>query len=426
MTQSAHELQNISLLVADATVPPFAGDQRFDNGQLATPAHQHPDQIGAKEPETETSVITSIKELHEARQLVGKVYLRHHYVEELTPEGYLTPEDDPYVGVSTYFAVRRNNKVIATARAIHVEQVKDYPAVAEFGVEQAKLPNEGNDPSQFVEISALARLPKEAKTEDVLRLYAHLMRWTLESGGRYWLMSADEHLVKRLGQLFGSETIEQIGEKKRYLGSDSVPMLFDTCRALEILEESCLNEKSVSDVSEEIKQTFRRELNGLSSEQGATGSSIGEEHTQVERGPAVRKLLNWKNLATAGLIGYTFARAGVIPLTALDQHGVNTGVFLGLDVATVYPYVQGLEMFTNKKNTLAKKMGGLALAAASFAAPYVYVGIEAHQAPQLPEVAGIFVAMLVAVQGVRKAVDIYQRIRERRTYNLTATPTTQE
>jgi hypothetical protein len=178
-------------------------------------------------------------------------------------------------------------------------------------------------------------------------------------------------------------------------------MLLDVHKALHLLDKPF--------VPADIKNIFKEGLRGVdASSMNLKTQRVLARHGIID-GESLppRKLITGKRLATAGLAAYAFSRAGVIPATSINDDGVNPAVFLGLDVATIPTYIEGLARFTDK-GTIARKAGGLALAAASFAAPYAYVYSEAQDSSKLPETFGAFGAMLVGAIGIKKAWTMYR------------------
>lgn len=343
--------------------------------------------------------IRSAGDILAARQLVGCVYMHEGYIQELTEDGSLTEADDPYHACSTYFAVKRNGEIVATCRLLQFQTITEFPAIKVFGVDCAALPDNGIDAHQYIEVSSLGKKPKAAQVGDVAQLYGSMMRWSYDRGIKQWLASGDTAFLRGFGILFGHGLMKQIGAAKTYLGSETTPMIIDMAHAvLTFYHARAENRGTPAQVL--VREAFLRGWEQR--DEVLAPMTIPREGHYPPQG--YRRLFTGKNLAKIGLVFYTLARASIIPLTSLTQHGVNPLLFFGFDVGTVYPYVEGIDWVTDKKSSFIRKVGGFALAAASFVAPYVYVGVEAHQAPHFPEAMGMFAGTVVGAYAVRKCL----------------------
>ena len=370
-------------------------NQTFEEGGI------HSDYLG---------VVDNPFTLRASRVLVAETYLRRGYVQgdDITEEGYIGEHLDPHVDDSTYFANLSGGIVKATARLISKEAISDFPAFKEFGIDPTKL-NIDQDASQYREVSALAKSKEHGKRQDVLEVYASMMKHSINEDGRYWLMSVDEDLVKTLKQLFGKKSFTDIGEPEFVMGSTTVPMLLDTHKALKLMDKPY--------IPRYIKSIFRENLQGLDETKLSDDvlkimRKHGVINTEKDTVPFLKRPKTW---ATGALASYAVARAGVIPLYSLDDHGVNMWTFLALDLATVPPYVEGLSRFQDRSSAAARRVGGVALAATSFAAPYAYVVHQAHESPNFLGAGATFMAMLgVATVGGRaweKGTEVLSKFR---------------
>src|SRR3981081_2029200 len=207
------------------------------DGEISSPEVELLNRVnvpGLTEPDF-TGKILSPSAIVEARHLVGEVYSRWGYVdsEQLTPEGYLPNDTD--IDNSTYFACFRGDRVAATVRLVTKPNIREFQTVAEFGVDPARLEDIDTDPSHFREVRALAKRPGLGHRDDVLRLYASMMRESLETDVRYWLMSADTRLAGKLRRAFGGDSFPGLADEKFYLGSPTEPMLLDVRRGVQVL-----------------------------------------------------------------------------------------------------------------------------------------------------------------------------------------------
>jgi hypothetical protein len=375
-------------------------------------------EIEVQEQRTIAGEITSLEDIATARGLVGRVYLKEGYVTRLSEEGFLTDEDDPYVAQSTYFAVKRGGEIVATGRAIKLRSLQDYPAIKEFDVDPASLHVDTADASRFVEISALAKTSEQLPVDVALTLYASMFRASLEEGEHNWLISADKRLANKLTMIFGAEVI---GAPHEYMGSTTVPMMLDMRHALARLDPNYQGQHSNSrPLHDVVRAAVVRTLQGLSTtnmdqETRDLVVRLGlekKDNLSHDDNLAIQdpnhKHADGRTLAIAALLGYTVLRALVIPITGLSNEGVNPLIFLGFDAATVPTYVLGLEAFTNKNNSFAKRLGGLAVAGLSYAAPYAYAVLAGLGAPQLPVALGVFGLTVIGAAGIRHLYSAFQ------------------
>lgn len=358
--------------------------------------------------EESTSLVQTPELLHKSRRLVADVYCKWGYVQpgDLTREGYLDSEVDPHVKDSDYFVHTRGEKVVATARLIAKDKLEAFPALSEFDIDEQLLRDLDGDPSHYREISALAKAPKIGHRDDVLRVYASMMQHSINTGGQYLLMSVDTRLSQKLKQLFGTKSFTQLGEPKYVLGSDTVPMVMDAHRALRLFDKRF--------VPNSIKDIFREGLQGLdASVLDNKTRRILQKHNVVATTNEEKRqntANKWTKRAIVGLFGYTALRASVIPATELSSEGVNTLIFLGIDAATVVPYVEGMKWYATAKS-IPWRIGGAAVTGASFMAPYAYAAYEAGASESLLEAGGIWGATLCAVPGIKKAIKVMKKRR---------------
>ncbi len=114
------------------------------------------------------------------------------------------------------------------------------------------------------------------------------------------------------------------------------------------------------------------------------------------------------------VVGWTILRAAVV-WGALDQYGVNPWIFLALDVATVPPYVWGIEkMIRAFRGVDPMKMvytGGV-VALAAFVAPYTYMFSAGHAAmPMVTKV--LIVIIIVALFGAGPIREVVKKRQNR-------------
>ena len=113
--------------------------------------------------------------------------------------------------------------------------------------------------------------------------------------------------------------------------------------------------------------------------------------------------MKWKQLfrfgAIVSLIGWAIIRA--LPVWLLfGQYGVNVWIFLFLDIATVFPYVLGIEALAAKREVLAqysiRKLIALnVVVLVSFLLPYAYLFWAGGMA--MPQAARLLLAAMIIV-----------------------------
>jgi|GEM_PF-1043888 len=352
------------------------------------------------QPELQSGIIENPFLIHQARKLVGRVYLKYGYVtpHQITKEGYVDESVDPHVADSVYFA-RPNDaseSMLSTARLIRKGTLEDFPAVKEFStVDPKKLAEIDSNPEHYREVSALVKAPEGGSMEDILHLYASMMKYSINNDVSRWLMSVDHKLVNRLHLLFGRRNFKKIGDTEFMMGSNTTPFVMDIQDSLQLYR--------YPHISKGIKKIFDEELKGVDpSKLTPKARRILERRGVIERTAESSRADKLERIATAGLVGYCLARAGVIPGTNLDEHGVNPWVFLGIDIATIPPYVRGLRIVGSQHSSRLKAAGGAALAGSAFMAPYGYMFAEAGLSEGVPQAVGIYAGMLMTSAAVKK------------------------
>lgn len=218
----------------------------------------------ADEVAAEVAVVCGLSgwELIAARRLHASVYtsLGYAHAADISPDGTLGPNADPYVGRSTYFGAFANAgttpRLLATARHIRPDPYighESLPTFSQLPIESgARVDIERVDPYATVEVSALAKVP-HAPSHTVLALYWAMWRHSVARGDALWLMACDAALFRQLRSLIG-HAVTRIGPAVYYKGHTVIP--------------STLTVNAVADVSsnvpsaEAIGRVYRRRVPG--------------------------------------------------------------------------------------------------------------------------------------------------------------------
>lgn len=342
-------------------------------------------------------------DIDSARRTVADTYLRYGYInpEDINDSGFICETLDPHVDDSVYFGFGKSGVLAATSRLIEKNSLVEFPAIKDFGIDLKALEDLELDPQKFAEISALAKAKGVGKKEDIMHVYAQMMRYSLETGHKYWLMSADVDLARKLKKVFGKKSFTELGQPRHYMGSETVPMAMDIHSSLQLY-----NKYFIPKWLKEIFTENLKDLNTIHLSQNE--KNILEKHGVIEDSEykdASHKLLTPERLAMGGLVAYSLLRAA--PVSTLSEYGVNAAIFLGLDLATIPPYVMGTSKLIKGKNVKDTILGA-SVAIGSFSAPYAYLAIEGQEMPVFPKViiaSYMSVAGLLAARRVKKAAN---------------------
>lgn len=360
--------------------------------------------LTSRDPEQGELVRFAAQELH------TKVYLEKQYIEpdELDDTGLF---NDEYSDRATYILAESGRRR-STCRYISAnkkEGIMSLPTARHFSLDAAEIQRAAGGrladikPAEMIEVSALAsvRLDGETKEDSALRklnttwlLYSEILRESLDHGHRLWLLNTHEELVRSLEGLLGKEQIHRLGEARMYMGSVTVPVALNP-------QEVILSALEDDSPTGELKRRHLREtLAGVSdkkltSKMKSALSEHGIPYTERSLGERIAK--NPKVIANTALTGYALARAA--PLAGIEEFDGNVGVFLAIDVATVFPYTWGLvEMAVGK--TWTRRATGATVAAGSFAAPYAYFWTQGENYPAYVNAAA---GTIIAAAGLREA-----------------------
>lgn len=192
--------------------------------------------LGGEPNKFKVSIVQNEQQLSEAKELHAAVFLAKGYVSEadLTSDGkHIGLTEDPYQTHSQYFIVERNHgdttKVVASARLILSDERLGHRSFQTYE-HQELLPKyrqliERELPSSLAEVSGLVK-DRSENTIVTLLLYRAMWQYSLVTGHRYWLMSCDDRLYKRLKLLFGN-TLVEAGKRKFFKGHTVVPVILD-------------------------------------------------------------------------------------------------------------------------------------------------------------------------------------------------------
>lgn len=174
------------------------------------------------------------------RRLVANRYLKEGYVtpDQITPDGFINEDVDPYVEASDYFfsATTREfvaPKVVATSRQIYIPDIAPpeewrFPVEKEFKLtDQAKEVIQTvklNTPHSIREVSALAKEDETVQWKAVGELYRNMWQHSRQEDHELWVLAADENLAITLNYLFG-QALVPAGEAREYMGSMTEPYL---------------------------------------------------------------------------------------------------------------------------------------------------------------------------------------------------------
>lgn len=350
----------------------------------------------------------------QSQELQTTVYLDKGYItaDEIDDDGVYR---DAYVDRSVYFFAE-NSLRDSTCRYIKADKkdgIMSLPTAKRFSIDHdVVLAASGVDrlsslqPKHVIEVSALASMQRgdinigrRGKLDTTRLMYARILRDSLDQGHKLWLLNTHEALVRHLEIMLGKEQIYRLGETKEYMGSPTVPVAINP---QDVVRTALIDETPTGEMKRQYLKEMLRGVSDRHLDQEMLGL-LDEHDIPYERSTALKRTLRHrKALAYAGMVGYTAARA--IPVANVDGFEGNAGVFFAIDFATAFPYTWGLVEVVTAKKPSRRIIGG-AVAAGSFAAPYVYFWAEGNDYPSWVNgvVGGIIgVAGLMAVNGIRK------------------------
>lgn len=345
-----------------------------------------------------------------AQELHTKVYLEKQYIEQedLDDTGIFT---DEYSDRATYI-LAQNGQRQSTCRYISAnkkEGIRSLPTARHFSLDATEIQRAiggrlaDMKSSEVIEVSALAsvRLDGAVKEDSELRklnttwlLYSEILRESLDNGHRLWLLNTHDELVRSLEGVLGKEQIYRLGEPKMHMGSVTVPVALNP-------QEVILSALEDDSPTGELKRRHLKETLAGVSDKKLTNKmkhALREHNIPYDERPRGERIVKSpKVIANTALTGYALARAA--PLAGIEEFDGNVGVFLAIDVATVFPYTWGLIETTTGK-TWSRRATGVTVASGSFAAPYVYFWTQGESYPGYVNAA---VGTIIAAAGLREA-----------------------
>lgn len=358
----------------------------------------------------------------QSQELSTVVYLYEGFIqpEALNDQGLYV---DKYANRSVYFFAE-NSIRHSTCRYIQADKkeggILSLPTAKHFSVDADAVRHAAGvdrltqiKSRDVIEVSALAsvRVGEQQTLDgemDTTRLmYATILRESLDSGHKLWMMNTHEKLVRRLEIMLGKEQVHRLGEVMFYKGSPTIPVAINPQRVVETAFEDTTR---IGDMKREYLKETLQGVNDrhLSKRLIELFDEHGIEHQEAS---ALSKLGKHKKaLAYAGITGYAISRG--IPVAAVEEFEGSPAAFVAIDVATAFPYTWGLIEVASAKKPSRKVLGGT-VAAGSFVAPYAYFFAEGEGYPMWVNgvAAGIIgVAGLTAVRGVMKDRQIEQAL----------------
>ena len=334
-------------------------------------------------------------------------YLKRRFIsgDEVASDGLYHDEWDDR---SVVFFAKRHTKE-ATGRMILCNKkggLGSLPTVKQMKIDPDSLKEAVGtkrirdiDPTKTVEISAVAASGSSRVGEigAVLALYTTMLRHSLEQGHTTWILNTHPLFQRMLRAMAGEEQVHKIGEPRQHMGTIDTPFAIRT----QDLARKLLT------TSDPARQAAKEHL--IRALEGADVAKIPADIRQLMTGRGIpwnspsrleSILGSRKALARIGfngtLIAYTAARAA--SLSQISEFHGNIGIFYVLDAAPVPLYVWGVENMLSGKDARTRALGALA-AAGTFAAPYLYAGVEGSHYPAY--VAGVAAGCIAFTAGMQ-------------------------
>ncbi len=308
-----------------------------------------------------------------------------------------------------------DSRVLATSRLIRFSSGEEHGLpllkhIDSLYPEAKKLIAEysSDSPYSVVEISALAREKGMGENGDLYALGLYSMMFqdfllrrasnanhetnTTDTELELWTMAISPALEKMFIDGFGEGVFTKAGEPLPYKGEDAIPYILEPARGFSRLIDNGLKdlhegrledarfkqflaESLVGDNQELLPQNLLDKLNEFG--QGIierTSLSYSDDDSLRDK-----KRRRIENLSTAVLLAYTGIRTAVVGQS--DISGVDWRIFLGIELATTYPYIKCISNYLRSspgkegddKTPNLKRFAYLGGAFLSFASPYLYV-----------------------------------------------------
>lgn len=362
-----------------------------------------------------------------AKKLHAKVYLARGFVHETEVDGgVISVKSDPHQLHSRYFVVtdKKSGGIIATSRQIEATRRKKHGSFASVGKAHlypgALKRIKSHKPEEIIEISGLAKQRGVSKLAPLL-LYRAMWHHSLRSRHKLWLLAVDTKLFVRLKLLFGT-TIRKSGKVTAYYGGDVVPAILDLQSSITGLKNSL---KKSSPTNKLLRLAIIRfMINGLPV--GALNSGERKAHQELKE--MIEKTGNAKedeyrvfslrfkvlSVAILASLAYTVVRFLFVKYT-LEGYGVDPWFFLVLDAVAGVVYVLAIEklifnLIKKQDTPLRSIVAWTVIAAASFAAPYIYIFWSGSElSPGILYGLGVLIVLLV----VNAVVTVRNRVRKK-------------
>lgn len=382
------------------------------------------------------------------RKLVARRYLELGYYDskDITDEG--TPAPEAWDQLGDYYSIpgdinegdpRATCRVIRLSQQLEprlplLEHINDLDEEARRRIlDYMDL----TDPYSVVEISALARSGgiKDDSSMEALTLYSKMFQDFLhrsqypDHGRELWIMAVSPALMGIFNDCFGDGVISRAGPSLPYKGEDTIPCTLDPKEGMLKMLAGAISSMDNGDKDTAGLRLFIAEsligkhekylstdildkLSHLRSMLGSDSSSAGDSHMADSliddklEGKGRRKK---ELIASALLVGYTAIRTLVVKS---DIQSADWRVFLGIELATTYPYVKGISNYWKyiKTENQNKRLAALnmAMAVGSFMLPYLYVykrPVEAFQSSPIGSAVFGVMALYGAWELVKKTID---------------------
>lgn len=381
-----------------------------------------------------------------ARQVVAAEYLKRKFVNpEEVVDGVILPSSDPYVGHSEYYVdiketpsrrrMGMRNRVSDTqdtdeARiAGTVRKIKFVPekGAGSFPVldKQHLLDPDAVDEiyrvglENTVEISALVRDSRvDVDGMSALRLYRRAFQdsWNNGNNEQLYIMACNPRLFENFTMIFNG-AFRRIGPDLDYPGQEAIPAMINLREGALSLISSANNPKNpyknlhrtvvdyflsgadIDKVDEEILGALNEGgFQDTIAKMRGSGKSIIETYPE----PPMKKIKSQARAAviaekikerrpelvwgSAALLALTAVRAYAVDVGVEPYSDVDTGIFLGIEIATTPTLALGYgdifrSMREPEKYGIIQRARGMGLAVTSFAAPYLYVWAEGGGMP---------------------------------------------
>lgn len=263
---------------------------------------------------------------------------------------------------------------------------------------------------KVVEVSGLASRQKQSArdttvgeqsgVDPVRRLYADMLRHSIEAGHDLWLLNADKLLLRDLRRRLGEDQVSEVGDARQYMGPPTVPAAINPKRVVE---------EALGGDNEENKAHLRAVFQGID----ASNSSADMRHHFDENGIEYRRdgrvkrlIRDQKTLAYGAILGYSTVRA--LPAAAVEEFSGSVPLLWAIDIGTAAPYTWGVIETFSRSTPLSRNVGrvaakatGVTVAGASFVAPYAYFY---SQGESYPGYVNAVLAGLIGVAGVSEAL----------------------